>query len=434
VILAHGVGSRSDLPIPLALALYGGAMAVLISFAALVLLWRKAKLTPGEQDGAALPQGVQRVVDAPVFRRLLQAAALAVALLVTAVALVGPPSTNDNLAPYAVYVTLWVGLIPVSLLLGPVWRIVNPLRLLHRGLSAVTGPAPTPHLADRVGYWPAALSLLAFVWLELVYTERTDPRSVGVFLVLYSVSHLVASLWVGERWFARGDGFEVYSALLGRLSPLGRRDDGRLALRNPLRNVATLAQDRGLAGVAIVLVGSTGFDGLSRTTYWTQGPGQANDNLSGTLGLLAMIAIAGLLYVGATAANGRLAGQVPKTQPSLYAHSMIPIAIGYSIAHYFSLLLLDGQATWILASNPFGVDGVDLFGTYGNAIDYTTLSVDTIAYVQTGAIILGHVLGVVLAHDAALRAKRNARAGEQVPLVAAMIAFTVGGLALLFSA
>ena len=434
MILAHGVGSRSDLPIPLALALYGGAMAVLISFAALVLLWRKPKLTPGEQDGAALPLGVQRLLDAPLFRRLLQAVALAAALLVTAVALVGPPSTNDNLAPYAVYVTLWVGLIPASLLFGPVWRVVNPLRLLHRGLRALTGPPPMPHMADRFGYWPAAAFLGAFVWLELVYSERTDPRTVGIFLVLYSVAQLVASLWFGERWFERGDGFEVYSTLIGRLSPFGRRDDGRLALRNPLRNTATLPQGRGLAAVAVVLVGSTAFDGLSRTAFWTEGPGAADDNLSGTLGLLAMIAIAGLLYVGATAANGRLAGLSPGAQPSLYAHSMIPIAIGYSVAHYFSLLLLDGQATWILASNPFGADGVDLFGTYGNAINYTLLSVDTIAYVQTVAIILGHVLGVILAHDAALRVKNKAKAGEQLPLVVAMIGFTVGGLALLFSA
>jgi hypothetical protein len=433
-VLAHGVGSRSDLPIPLALALYGGGMAVAISFAALVLLWRSPKLTAEQADGIALPLRVQQVVDSSVFRRALQAIALAVALLVTAVALVGPPSISDNLAPYAVYVTLWVGLVPVSLLLGPVWRIINPLRLLHRLLAALTGPAPSPHTVDRLGYWPAAVSLAAFVWLELVFTERTDPRTVGLFLVLYAVAHLIASLWFGERWFARGDGFEVYSTLLGRLSPFGRRTDGRLALRNPLRNAATLRTEPGLVAVVMILVGSTAFDGLSRTTFWTQGPGAANDNLSGTLGLLAMIGIAALLYVAATAANGRLAQLNPSVQPALYAHSMIPIAVGLVIAHYFSLLLLDGQATWILASNPFAVDGVDIFGTYGNAINYTLLSPDTIAYVQTAAVILGHVLGVVLAHDAALRAKPGARAGEQLPLVAVMIGFTVAGLALLFSA
>ena len=433
-VLAHGVGTRSDLPIPLALALYGGGMAVAISFAALVLLWRTPKLAGDAPDGRALPAALQAGLDSALFRRSLQACALAIALLVTAVALIGPASTNDNIAPYAVYVTLWVGLIPVSILLGPVWRIVNPLRLLHRVIRTISGPPPSPHVVDRLGYWPAAVSLVAFVWLELVYSERTDPRTVGIFLVLYAVSQLIASLWFGERWFARGDAFEVYSALLGRLSPFGRRHDGRLALRNPLRNTATLEQERGLAAVAIVLVGSTAFDGLSRTAFWTQGPGAANDNLSGTLGLLAMIGIAALLYFGATAANGSLARLDPKAQPSLYAHSMIPIALGYSIAHYFSLLLLDGQATWILASNPFGVDGVDIFGTYGNAINYTLLSTNTIAYVQTGAIIVGHIIGVILAHDAALRTKRAARASEQLPLVGAMIGFTVGGLALLFSA
>jgi hypothetical protein len=433
-VLAHGVGSRSDLPIPLALALYGGGMAVAISFAALVLLWRSPKLTADQADGKALPAGVQQVLDSALFQRALQAVALAVALLVTAVALVGPPSTSDNLAPYAVYVTLWVGLIPASLLLGPVWRVINPLRLLHRLLAALTGPAPSPHTVDRLGYWPAAVSLLVFVWLELVYTERTDPRTVGIFLVLYAVAHLIASLWFGERWYARGDAFEVYSTLIGRLSPFGRRADGRLALRNPLRNAATLSHDKGLAAVVMILVGSTAFDGLSRTTFWTTGPGEANDNLSGTLGLLATIGITALLYVPATAANGRLARLEPAAQPGLYAHSMIPIAVGLSIAHYFSLLLLDGQATWILVSNPFAIDGVDVFGTYGNAVNYTLLSPDTIAYVQTAAVVLGHILGVILAHDAALRAKRKARTSEQLPLVAVMIGFTVGGLALLFSA
>ena len=434
VVLAHGVGSRSDLPIPLSLALYAAAMAVLVSFAALVVLWRHAKLTDGGSDGIALPAGLQALIDSGPVRRALQGVMLLLALFVTAVALRGPGATNDNLAPYAVYVTLWVGLIPASLLLGPVWRIVNPLRLLHRLVAPLAGPPPTPRLLDRLGYWPAAVSLTVFVWLELVYPARTDPRTVGAFLVVYASVQLAASFWFGERWFSRGDGFEVYSALLGRLAPIGRRSDGRLALRNPLRNAATLRSERGFAAVAIVLVGSTGFDGLSRTQYWVQGPGAANDTLSGTLGLLAMIGLTAVLYVGATAGNGALARQRPWEQPRRYAHTVLPIAAGYAIAHYFSLLLLDGQATWILASNPFGVEGVDLFGTYGNAVNYTLLSTSTIAYVQVGAIVVGHVLGVVLAHDAALRAKAQARAGEQLPLVAAMVAFTVGGLALLFSA
>jgi hypothetical protein len=106
--------------------------------------------------------------------------------------------------------------------------------------------------------------------------------------------------------------------------------------------------------------------------------------------------------------------------------------VGYTVAHYFSLLALDGQTTWILASNPFGLAGVDLFGTYGNTVDLTAVGPDAIALVQVGAVVVGHVLGVTLAHERALLSARRARASDQLPLVVVMVAFTVGGLGLLF--
>jgi hypothetical protein len=366
---------------------------------------------------------------------VLRAVVLALTLLVVAVALVGPLGINDNLAAYALYVTLWVGLIPASLLLGPVWGVVNPLRTLHAGLARLTGPAPAADRLPSLGYWPGALALLAFVWLELVLPGRAEPRTVGIFLVLYGVVQLVASLWFGAGWFARGDAFEVYSALLGRLSPFGRRDDGRLVLRSPLDGVDGLRSERGLVAVVLVLIGSTGFDGLSRTQWWQEGPGRDAylTAVPGTFGLLAMVALAALLFVGATALSGVVTGQSPWAQPAHYAHSLVPIAAGYAIAHYFSLLLIDGQATWILASNPFGQDGVDLFGTYGRAVDYTVVSPRTIADVQVGAVVLGHVLGVVLAHDRAVRLTTRHAVAGQLPLVVLMVAFTVGGLSLLLS-
>jgi hypothetical protein len=146
-----------------------------------------------------------------------------------------------------------------------------------------------------------------------------------------------------------------------------------------------------------------------------------------------MIALTAALYIGATLLCGKVSGHRAVAQPGWFAHSLIPIAAGYAIAHYFSLLLLDGQTTWILASNPFGTDGVNLFGTYDNAIDYTRVSPRTIANVQVSAIVLGHVVGVVLAHDRAVRAGAHRMISGQLPLVAVMIAFTVGGLSLLLS-
>jgi hypothetical protein len=188
----------------------------------------------------------------------------------------------------------------------------------------------------------------------------------------------------------------------------------------------------GLAAVVVVLLGSTAFDGISRTVWWQTGPGSANDSLSGTVGLLASIGLVGGLYLLGTRLSGRLAGQPGAVQPRRYAATVIPIALGYTVAHYFSLLALDGQTTWILLSNPFGLSGVDLLGTYDNVVDLTAVSPDTIAYVQVGAVIAGHVAGVTLAHERALRAERHARASDQLPLVVVMVLFTIGGLGLLF--
>ena len=430
-LLAHGVGSRTDLPIPIGFALYGAGAAILASFAVLLLFWRSPRLG-GSGSGRPLPTGLQRLLDGAPLRRGLQAVALAVAVFVVAVALWGPGDTDQNLAPWVLYVTFWVGLVPLSLLLGPVARVANPLRLLHRGLRRLAPRGRGAASLPRLGLWPAAGSLLVFVWLELVYPGRSEPVTVAVFLIGYAVVHVGLSLWFGEEWFAHGDGFEAYSTLIARLSPWGRRDDGRLVLRNPLANAIATPSQPGLAALVVVLLGSTAFDGLSRTVFWQTGPGSADDTLSGTLGLLAMIAVVAVLYLLGTRLSGRMAGQDPGVQPARYAATVIPIALGYTVAHYFSLLALDGQTTWILASNPFGVAGVDLFGTYGNRVDLTAVGSDAIALVQVGAIIVGHVVGVTLAHERALLSARRARASDQLPLVVVMVLFTIGGLGLLF--
>ncbi|TFV65495.1 hypothetical protein E4P40_26370, partial [Blastococcus sp. CT_GayMR20] len=282
-LLAHGVGSRTDLPIPLGLALYGAGAAILISFVVLLLFWRTPRLGDAS-SGRPLPGALQRVVDSRSARRGLQAAALAVAVLVTVVAVAGPRETARNLSPWVLYVTFWVGLVPASLLLGPIWRVVNPLRLLHRGLRAVLPRAPGADRLPALGLWPGAAALLVFVWLELVHPDRAEPGTVAVFLLGYAAVQLTLAAWFGEGWFAAGDGFEVYSSLIARLSPWARRDDGRLVLRNPLVNATVPPSLPGLTAVVVVLLGSTAFDGLSRTVFWQTGPGAANDIASGTLG------------------------------------------------------------------------------------------------------------------------------------------------------
>lgn len=437
MILAHGLGGRSDLPVPLWVALYGGGMAVILSFALVVAFWPRPRFDRAD-PGVPLPGIVQRLSTAPAVRHLLAAAGLVGLALTLAVALLGAPDAGRNPAPTWMYVWFWVGLVPASLLLGPVWRSLNPLRSLAAAVARLSG---TPWAGDRHhayperwGHWPAVAGLAVFLWLELVYANASDPRVVAMFLVGYTFVHVTFGARFGPAWFERADAFEVYSTLIGRLSPWGRRDDGRLVLRDPFSGLAGTPGRPGLVTVVCLLLGSTLFDGLTRTRWWselTDGTQGLANALWGTAGLGLSAAAVLALYLLATGMTGDAR---PQPLPRLFAHSLVPIAVGYTVAHYFSFLVFQGQAGYLLASDPFA-RGWDLFGTADGRIDYLLVTPDVIAVVQIAAIVTGHVIGVVAAHDRALSVfpgKGGRR--RQYPLLAAMVTFTLTGITLLTGA
>ncbi|MDN5914339.1 MAG: hypothetical protein L0I76_04410 [Pseudonocardia sp.] len=432
-VLAHGVGTRGDLPVPVELAAAAAGVVLVGTFALLGVLWRTPRLR-GADGGSALPRRLAAVLDSRAVRRTLRAVVTLLALAVVGIGFAGPSETPDNLAPWAFYVTFWVGLVPASLLFGPVWRVLNPLRMLHAGLARVLRVDPERGIRDlphRVGLWPAALSLAAFGWLELVYPEPSDPRIVASFLTGYAVVHLVAATVFGSHWFGRGDGFEVWSGLLGALAPIGRRRDGRLVVRNPLDGLDALRPEPGLVAVVLVLVGTTAFDGLSRSALWS---GAVPDSpVWGTVGLAGVTAVVVALYLLGTwrPEPARRSERAPI--PVAFAHTIVPIAAGYAVAHYFSLFVFDGQLPFVLASDPFGT-GADLFGTAGRAVDYTLVGVGAIAAVQLAAIVLGHVAAAVAAHERAVRLfPPRVALRIQYPMLASMVVLTCGAVALVLA-
>jgi hypothetical protein len=428
MVLAHGVGTRTDLPVPIELAVSAAALALLISFGVLGLLWRTPRLSGVE---AGRPLARPRI---PGLLGGLRLIVLVLAVGVVVMGFAGPVEVDRNLAPWTFYVLFWAGLVPASLLLGPVWRAVNPLRLVHAAVARVTGLDPERGVRDlpaRVGLWPAALSLAAFAWLELVHPSASDPRVVAWFLTGYGIVQVATACLVGRGWFARGDGFEVWSTLLGALSPLGRRTDGRPVLRNPLDRLDSVRPDPGLVAIVVVLVGTTAFDGLSRSSLWRDtvpaGP------LVGTVGLVVVTGVVAALYLLGTWRPDPVRGPERAPLPAAFAHTIVPIAAGYAVAHYFSLVMFDGQQAFVLASDPLGT-GADLFGTASRAIDYTVVGTTTIALVQLAGIVLGHLAAAVSAHDRAVRLFPPTIAVRiQYPLLAAMLVLTCGAVGLIFA-
>lgn len=223
-VVAHGIGGRQDLPIPFSAAVIGAAVALVVSFVALGLLWR-TPLLKGDAAGRPLPAGAARLLESGGFRWTLRIAGLAATGYVVAAALFGPDLATNPTAR-GVFVLLWVGLVPASVVFGPVWRLLNPLRTIHLGISALLRVDPREGLQPlpkQLGYWPAAVGLFAFVWLELVAPDRATLPVLRLWFAVYAAVQLVASAWFGSRWFDRGDAFEVYSALIAVVRPRGSR-------------------------------------------------------------------------------------------------------------------------------------------------------------------------------------------------------------------
>ena len=435
-LIAHGVGGRQDLPIPFELAVLGAAFALVVSFIVLGLAWRESRYR-GDDSGRPLPEALNRVVDASLTRWTLRILGLLGAAYVALAAIAGPDLATNPTAG-AVYVLLWVGIVPVSLLLGPVWKLVNPLRTIHLLLCRALRLDPAAgmrRLPGGVGLWPAALWLLAFTWLELVAPDRATTPVIRSWFAFFVGISLIGSVAYGSRWFDQADPFEAYSTLVGRLSWLGRRRDGRLVARRPLENLDGLPARPGLTAAVAVLLGSTMYDSASSSpswARWVQGSG-LGQTFAGTLGL---VATTGLVYATFTLAvwwAGSIAG-LP-TRADLFAHSIVPIAVGYVVAHYLTLFVLEGQHTLVLLADPLGT-GANWFGLANLTENRWLANQPTlVASLQVGAIVVGHVLGIVSAHDRAVRLFPPRRAlVAQLPLLAIMVGYTIAGLLLLFTA
>ncbi len=430
---AHGVGSRKDLPLPFAFLVAGAAAALVISFIALVIFSRAPR--PRRRDGWSLPRPVARLLSS---RFLRGGAAILTGLLAscTLAALALGSDDARNPAAYVIFVWMWLGIVALSLILGPVWPVINPLRRTHAALCRVAGLDPEVGLRRyRAGSWPAAALLFAFAWLELVAPDRASRPVLGLAVGLFVVGSLVAGLVYGTNWFNQGDPFETMSRLYGALSPLGRRADGTWLLRSPLRGLDAIAPTRGLLPVVSVLLGSTAYDAVTGVPAWFSfAQSSSSPVVVQSVGLLVVcVAIGGLVTLAARL-GALWAGAATTDVGTQFAASLVPVAAGYVVAHYWSLAVYAGQYTLALLSDPLG-DGSDWLGTADLVPNTALIAPTTVASIQAVAVVTGHLIGIVHAHSRALTVfpGRSALRG-QLPMMVLMVGYTCGGLVLLFSA
>jgi hypothetical protein len=453
---AHALVARQDLPIPAWLFAWGASIVLIASFFALSVAWRKPRFE--EAHWRPLGAGLARLLLSRPVQVLC--GLLGVFLLGVAVysGLRGSEAPDRNFALTFLFVTTWLGFPFFSALFGDIFRPVNPWRAIGRtfgaGFRAIAGQRPA-HLSypEKLGRWPAAIGLLAVVWLEIVYGSSGGvavglaPSAAATAALVYSGYTLAMMALFGvEEWCERGEIFSVYFGMFSQLGCFGV-EDGRLGRRRPLAAATHWATLPGSAAVVIASIASTSFDGGQEGAFksaiesvfnWfvDRGVGlTASLRLTDTIFILLCFAGVALVYLLGVRGMRTIRGAPPLATLRIgFAHTLIPIALAYLVAHYFSLFVFQEQAQFTyLLSDPLGTASTDLFGTASGGIDFRLLSANAIWYVQVGALVVGHVLGLTLAHDRALvfwpDYRRAAR--SQYWMLAVMVAFTCFGLYLL---
>ncbi len=493
-IFAHGIGSRFDLPLPLWVFSVNAVAALIASFLLLALLWPVSRLAKQAEGRNVLPPRARWL--GVLLANLIRAASLLLFAAVLWAALFSPLGSGASIAPVTIFVMFWVGVQFMAAIFGDIWRLLSPWDTLATlaawvksavarsdagvGQGEASSPLlPVPPLWMSGSFAVAAVA--AFLWMELAHPEPNDTRLMGWLIFSYTILVLAgASLW-GRKWLRENEGFAVLFNMIGAMgvfqasagkaqasagtspasagtSPASAGQSishDRLKIRWPMTGLAKLKMTYARTALVLAVLGCTTFDGLSGTLWWTnlqRGRSGWETVPIATLGFAGCVLAVTLGYYLAMAVAAGLLSR-PKMPPSFldrqaempfarkvlllgqqFSHSLVPLLVAYSVAHYFSLFVFEGQDFISLLSDPFAL-GWDLFGTAHFSINYRAVSADLIAWVQALSIVIGHVAGVMVAHDRAVELfPRRLALKSQYPLLAVMVGYTITGLLLLLKA
>jgi hypothetical protein len=447
---AHGFGQRYDLPLPLSLYLFGAAAAVVVSFIIVGLFVRgDARRSGLDARFDLMSRGIGRLILHPAPGLVLKILAVAVFTVTVAAGFIGNQDPYRNVAPTMVWIIFWVGLAYVSAFAGDIWALVNPWRTIFavvERLSKRTANRPRLHYPKAFAVWPACLLLLAFSWIELVYPSPAVPRHIAWFATAYTVLTWTGMALFGrETWLQRGEVFTLVFGTLARFAPTVISRNERVCAVRPFAAGLLVSgpASASMAAFVLLLLSTVLYDGLLGTPEWAAAEAFAVARLGWGEGAALVVRSIGLVgfwlfflgvFIAVAALMSRLTGGA-RSAGEMAQHlalTLVPIVIGYHLAHYLLLLLVQGQYIVPLISDPFGF-GWNLFDTAGYRVDIAIVGARFAWYTAVTAILLGHIAAVSLAHLKMMRVlpDRGTALRAELPLTALMVAYTILSLSII---
>src|SRR6201997_828831 len=452
---AHGFGQRYDLPIPLSFYLVGAAAAVVVSFLIVGLFVREAPRVRSYPriDLFATPLG--RWLASPSLALALKFLALAGFIITILAGFRGDQNPYRNIAPTLVWTIAWVGLAYVCAFVGNVWAVINPWRTIFESIETIDrGISGRPEFGLRLpypaarGFWRASIRRLAFSWIDLVYPNPAVPYFIAWLALAYSLLTFACMFLSGrECWLERGEVFTAGFGTFARFAPIEIRTGARRGIW--LRPFGAGLIEGGsvstsMMAFVLLLLSSVLYDGALGTPEWGRLEVAIAAHLSAladfklmairTAGLFAFWLVFCGAYVGVSAMMSAVAQQrlAPLEFARSFAFTLVPIAIGYHFAHYFTFLLIQGQYIIPLASDPFGF-GWNLFGTAGYRLDIAIVDARFAWLTAVAAILIRQIAEGYLAHVKGMQVPVTRRAAlrSQVPLTALMVVYTFVSLSIL---
>jgi hypothetical protein len=452
---AHTFGTVYNLPVPFWMYAYGATAALVVSFA--IVAYFAAVPT-----GAVAARGGDRIVKSAAriagqWLTLLRILSVLTLVLAIIAGFVGTQIPGANINMTLFWIVFVLGCFYLTALFGDVYSLANPWRALCTPIERAIPEAfrPRVRFPSWLAYYPSLVLYVAFIWIELF--GHSQPRSLAVVLLAYTAINFAGAAIVGkETWFRYGEFFAVMFRLAGKIAPIEYvKDAGAVEryvvrLRKPVVGLLDEPPEHGsLLLFVLFMLSSTAFDGIHETLPWVN---VFWKDIYPTLAALthrpylvlvdfyyywqwAMLVISPFVYLAIYLAFVWLARVFATTSASVrtlalqFAFSLVPIAFVYHITHYYTLLIAQGANIIRLISDPFGY-GWDLFGTANAIATPIVLDASGVWHTQVGLILIGHIVGVYLAHIEALRNFANPRRAfvSQLPMLLLMVLLTTAGL------